>query len=191
MKFHFYFKAFFLVTSFIIFSQFSSFAQGPFITGLISQNGKGAIKAGWAGLIEVGGVYTPKSFTKDLSSFIGGSIKIPVWPTRTLNYDGTLFLSYFFTYTGGVIKAPEFDDIIKQTYVSTYAFSPEFIWFNRSIGFAVPLEIGYGRSHLIQDFRNQVSANFPLRKGFFFSTGLKIYLFNNECPYTKGLDIGY
>jgi hypothetical protein len=160
----------------------------------ISNRGSTTIKAGWAGAIELAAVYTPQMFTKDKSSFLGGSLKIPVWPSKALNYDGDLFVAFFFTYTGGSIKMPTSSGSKSQAFTSTYALSPELIWFNKKIGLSIPLEIGYGRSHLIQDFRRQIdpSSNaYFVKKGFFFSTGVRIYLFNAECPYLKGLKIGY
>ncbi len=170
----------------------SLFAQGPFVSGVISHKGVSTIKAGWSGLIEAGVVYMPEAFTKDKTSFLGGSIKLPVWLPKSLNYDGNFFLAYFFTYTGGVFSLSSNETISKkQAFTSTYSFSPELIWFSNKIGISVPIEIGYGRSHLIQNFRNPVSNDLILKKGIYFSTGLRFYLFNNECPYTKGLKIGY
>jgi len=172
----------------------SAKAQGPFLATAISNKGTSTVKVGWAGAIELAAVYTPRQFTKDESSFLGGSLKIPVWPSKSLNYEGDLFVAFFFTYTGGVLQKPTIERAKSQAFTSTYAFSPELIWFNKKIGLSIPLEVGYGRSHLIQDFRNQydVSSNaYFVKKGFYFSTGLRIYLFNAECPYLKGLKIGY
>lgn len=169
-------------------------AQGPFVGTIVSNKGKTAIKAGWAGAVEVAAVYTPEVLSKDESSFLGGSIKIPVWPSKSLNYEGDLFVAFFFTYTGGVIQKPNVASKKSQAFTSTYAFSPELIWFNNKIGLSIPLEVGYGRSHLIQDFRDQYDASsnaYFVKRGFYFSTGLRIYLFNAECPYLKGLKIGY
>lgn len=183
-----------VITFLFILTFHTSHGQGPFMGITIGNPEQGLLGARLgttiANRVEAYAMYHPQLQKFNNPGYYGLSVKYPFnYFSLSEGYESMTILSMYVNYTGGMIHVPKFDagnstsTAKKFVYGHAPAVGVELMRFGK-FSFSVPLELGFGRMHFNQTFKDQTPdpvTGYTLQSSIFLMAGFKFFISSSKC----------